>query len=237
MNYFKTSLLSLLLLAGCAAEAPPTRPVAALDTGASWYQKAAQAGKKVYKIDAQQSLITITVRRGGALARLGHDHVVASRSLEGFVAPDAGRADFHFRLDQLTVDEPALRLTAGLDTQPSNDAIAGTRANMLNRVLEAERYPVVMLHAERAGSAAGGAGGAGVAGVHLLRLTVTLHGVARSFDVPTTIERQKNALTASGELRMLQSAFGITPMSVMGGAMTVQDQMELKFRIVAKSGK
>ena len=237
MNYFKTSLLSLLLLAGCAAEAPPTRPVAALDTGASWYQKAAQAGKKVYKIDAQQSLITITVRRGGALARLGHDHVVASRSLEGFVAPDAGRADFHFRLDQLTVDEPSLRLAAGLDTQPSNDAIAGTRANMLNRVLEAERYPVVMLHAERAGSAAGGAGGAGVAGVHLLRLTVTLHGVARSFDVPTTIERQKNALTASGELRMLQSAFGITPMSVMGGAMTVQDQMELKFRIVAKSGK
>jgi hypothetical protein len=231
MNYFKTSLLSLLLLAGCAAEAPPTRPVAALDTGASWYQKAAQAGKKVYKIDAQQSLITITVRRGGALARLGHDHVVASRSLEGFVAPDAGRADFHFKLDQLTVDEPALRLAAGLDTQPSNDAIAGTRANMLNRVLEAERYPVVMLHAERVGSAAGGAG------VDMLRLTVTLHGVARSFDVPTTIERQKNALTASGELRMLQSAFGITPMSVMGGAMTVQDQMELKFRIVARGGK
>ena len=210
------------------------RPVSALDTGASWYQKAAQAGKKVYKIDAQQSLITITVRRGGALARLGHDHVVASRSLEGFVAPDAGRADFHFRLDQLTVDEPALRAAAGLDTQPSSDAIEGTRANMLNRVLEAERYPVVMLHAERVGSAAGVGG---VAGVQMLRLTVTLHGVARSFDVPTNIERQKNALTASGELRMLQSAFGITPMSVMGGAMTVQDQMELKFRIVAKSGK
>lgn len=231
MNLFKTTLptlpalLILLLLAGCAAEAPPVGPVTPVDTGATWYQKAAQAGRKIYKIDGQQSLITITVRRGGALARLGHDHVVASRSLEGFVAPDVGRADFHFRLDQLTVDEPALRAAAGLDTQPSTDAIAGTRANMLKRVLEADRYPVVMLHAERAG----GAGGADT-----LRLTVTLHGVARSFDVPTNIERDKNALTASGELRMLQSAFGITPMSVMGGAMTVQDQMELKFRIVAR---
>ena len=68
-----------------------------------------------------------------------------------------------------------------------------------------------------------------------LRLTVTLHGVARSFDVPTTIERDRTTLTASGELRMLQSEFGITPMSVMGGAMTVQDPMELKFRIVAKA--
>ena len=228
MNLFKTTLLSLLLLTGCAAEAPPAGPVAPVDTGASWYQKAAQAGKKVYRIDAQQSLITITVRRGGALARLGHDHVVASRSLEGFVAPDAGRADFHFRLDQLTVDEPALRAAAALDTQPSTDAIAGTRANMLNRVLEADRFPVVMLHAERA------AGAVGSPGAETLRLTVTLHGVARSFDVPTRIDREKNALTASGELRMLQSAFGIIPMSVMGGAMTVQDQMELKFRIVAK---
>ena len=229
MKSLKISLLLVLLLGGCAADAPlpPPGPAAPVETGAAWYQQAAQAGNKVYKIDAAQSLIAITVRRGGALARLGHDHVVASRTLEGFVAPDAGRADFHFRLDQMTVDELALRAQAGLDTQPSNEAIAGTRANMLNRVLEADRFPVVMLHAERKG----GAGGA----ADTLRLTVTLHGVARSFDVPTTIERDRTTLTASGELRMLQSEFGITPMSVMGGAMTVQDPMELKFRIVAKA--
>lgn len=216
-----------LLLAGCAANAPLPLPVpqaaAPVDGTASWYQQAAQSGQNVYKIDAAQSLITITVRRGGALARMGHDHVVASRTLQGFIAPDAGRADFHFRLDQMTVDEPALRAQAGLDTQPSADAIAGTRANMLNRVLEAERFPVVMLHAETKSGAAG-----------TLRLTVTLHGVARGFDVPTTIKRDRTTLTASGELRMLQSEFGITPMSVMGGAMTVQDPMELTFRIVAK---
>ena len=225
MKPIRSCLLALLLLAGCAIHAPAPPPAAAPDTGAAWYQKAAQAGNKVYRIDAAQSLITVTVRRGGALARLGHDHVVASRTLEGFVAPDAGRADFHFRLDQMTVDEPALRSAAGLDTQPSEDAIAGTRTNMLTRVLEAERYPVVLLHAERIGAA------------DHVRLTVTLHGVARSFDVPTVIAQAKNSLSASGVLRLLQTEFGITPMSIMAGAMTVQDPMELHFRIVASAAR
>ena len=218
--------LSILLLAACAVQAPPPAPAAAPDTSAAWYQQAARSGKKVYQIDAAQSLITVTVRRGGALARLGHDHVIASRSVAGFVAPDAGRADFHFRLDQMTVDEPALRSAAGLDTQPSADAIEGTRANMLGRVLEAARYPVVTLHAERVRGKDG-----------VLSLTVTLHGVTRTMDVPVTIERTRTSMTASGRLQLLQTDFGITPMSVMGGAMVVQDPMELAFNIVASAGR
>lgn len=226
MKPLRIYLLSLLLLAACAVNTPQPEllavPSAPVETGEAWYQQAARSGKKVWPVDTAQSLITITVRRGGALARLGHDHVVASRTISGFVAPDAGRADFHFRLDQMTVDEPALRSAAGLDTQPSADAIEGTRENMLKRVLDAGRYPVVMLHAER------------VAGARdMLRLTVTLHGTARTVDVPVTIEQTKTSIAASGELKLLQTDFGITPMSVMGGAMVVQDPMELRFKIVA----
>ena len=226
MKPLRIYLLSLLLLAACAVKTPqpqlPAVPGAPVETGEAWHQQAARSGKKVWPVDTAQSLITITVRRGGALARLGHDHVVASRTISGFVAPDAGRADFHFRLDQMTVDEPALRSAAGLDTQPSAEAIEGTRENMLKRVLDAGRYPVVMLHAER------------VAGARdMLRLTVTLHGTARTVDVPVTIEQTKTSIAASGELKLLQTDFGITPMSVMGGAMVVRDPMELRFKIVA----
>lgn len=222
------TLLSVLLLAACAVQAPPpsvtpsVTPAAAPDAGAAWYQQAARSGKKVYQVDAAQSLITVTVRRGGALARLGHDHVVASRTVAGFVAPDAGRADFHFRLDQMTVDEPALRSAAGLDTQPSADAIEGTGANMLGRVLDAARFPVVTLHAQCVRGKDG-----------VLSLTVTLHGVTRTVEVPVAIVRSNTTVTASGQLRLLQTDFGITPMSVMGGAMVVQDPMELAFKIVA----
>ena len=219
----KRALLLAALLAGCAAVAPPAPvPPATADNAAGWYRQAQAAGSKVLVIDPAQSLIAVTVRRGGVLARLGHDHVVASHAVTGYAAPAQGRADFSFRLDQMTVDEPALRREAGFDTQPSEAAIAGTRTNMLTRVLEAERFPVVALHAEQAPGAA-------------MRLAITLHGVTRTVAAPTRLESSADGVTASGTLQLRQTDFGITPMSVMAGAMTVLDTMELRYRIVART--
>ncbi len=219
--------LFALAVAGCATA--PHTPIAtpALPPGQiAWYKDAASAGKRVWRIDSKASLIAVTVRRGGALARLGHDHVVASHSVEGLVAPDDGRADFQFRLDQLRVDESDLRKEAGLATTPSDEAIEGTRTNMLTRVLDAERFPVVVM---RAVPVAGKLGGT----ITLLRLHIVLHGVERTVDVPTTMVVTPDGLVASGSLTLLQTDFGITPMSVLGGAISVQDRMELRFRLVA----
>ena len=216
---------SLALLAGlCAcAPAPVQRPPLAASADFSAWYRAAATREPVYRIDAARSLIAVTVRRGGPFARFGHDHVVASRSVSGWVAPRSGRADFQFRLDELSVDEAVLRNAAGLDTQPSAEDIAGTRANMLNKVLEADRYPVVNLHAERIAAVPGS-----------LRLAVTLHGVTRVLDVPVRVETGAQALSAEGTLRLLQSEFGIAPMSIMGGALRVEDAMELRFTLVAR---
>lgn len=211
-----------LLLAGCSQLAPaPPAGAPAADNAAAWYGQAASAGAEVLAIDPARSLIAVTVRRGGALARLGHDHVVASRGVTGFAAPAAGRADFSFRLDQMSVDDGALRAEAGLDTAPSAAAIEGTRANMLTKVLDAQRFPLVALHAEAAGAGK-------------VRLTITLHGVTRTVDAPARLERQAGELAASGALQLRQSDFGITPMSVLAGAITVQDTMELRYRLVAR---
>jgi polyisoprenoid-binding protein YceI len=220
---FRLALLAAVLLAGCTAAPPPppNQPDTGAGDAAKWYRQAAASGTRVLSIDPAQSLVAVTVRRGGPLARFGHDHVVASHDIEGFAAPAAGRADFHFRLDRMTVDEAALRQVANLDTQPSVDAIAGTRTNMLTRVLEAERFPLVILQARQ------------VAG-QPLALSITLHGVTRTVAAPARIDTTPAGLTASGTLQLRQSDFGIVPMSVMGGAMTVQDTMELRYRIVAR---
>jgi hypothetical protein len=214
----------IALLAGCttAPQRPPAPPV--LASTEAWYQQAEAAGKHILYIDAHDSLIAITVHRGGALARLGHEHIVACHTLAGFVAPEAGRADFHFRLDELSVDEPQLRREAGFDTQPSEDAVSGTRSNMLGPVLHADQFPLVQLHAERMAGAA----------ATTVRLSVTLHGVTRSFDVPAHIQTNGEGLSASGTLSLLQSDFGIVPMSVLGGAISVPDQLDMRFRISAR---
>lgn len=233
-----------LLACACAAltacspfGAPPPALAPAPAAGAATMAAPAwqQRGMRLLHIAPQESLLTITVRRGGALARLGHDHVVASRSLQGVVAPRAGRAAFQFRLDEMSVDEDGLRQAAGLTTTPSADAIAGTRHNMLVRVLEAERYPWVRVDARRVDARRSEAGGEG--NMALLDADITLHGVTRAVQLPVRIEEAADgrSLQASGSLLLKQSDFGIVPFAILGGAMAVQDQMELAFRITARA--
>jgi polyisoprenoid-binding protein YceI len=212
-------VLALALLAACSAGVAPPAPATADAT--PWYREAARAGTAVYAVDPAASLIAVTVRRGGPLARLGHDHVVASHTVSGFAAPAAGRADIVFRADALIVDEPALRREAGLDTEPSPEAIAGTRTNMLDRVLEAARFPVIAVHAQQ-----GGDGKLGAA--------ITLHGVTRSVALPGSVEAGPEQVIASGSLSLRQTDFGIKPMSVAGGLLSVQDEIEVRYRIVAR---
>lgn len=220
------SLALLLALAGCSTQTPAPAPelaaqaMQAAPDATAWYLGAAASGTPVYRIDPIASLMTIFVHRGGSLARLGHDHVVASRTLAGFTAPSANRADLRFRLDEMTVDEPALRRAAGLATDPDADAIAGTRTNMLTRVLDAEHFPDVLLHAEREGAQ--------------LRIAITLHGQTRNYLVPAKISDDGVTVTASGALALKQTDFGITPMSVMGGAIAVEDQLDLQFQLLAR---
>lgn len=221
-----------LLMAACAPlvrEAAP-RPEPALEQApASFpradYEQLMARGQAVYRIDPARSLVAITVRRGGSLARLGHDHVVASHAVQGYIAPQEGRADLYVPLGELSVDEPALRTEAGLDTQPSASDIAGTRANMLDKVLETQLYPFALIRAN---------------GVEP-RLTdgpfaaaITLHGVTRTVEASARTETRGDAMRITGSLEFKQSDFGIAPFSILGGAIQVQDRLELRFKIQAR---
>jgi polyisoprenoid-binding protein YceI len=215
-------------LAGCALFAPepapaPTAPVVPpKDFPEAYYRQAATQGKPVFRVDPAASLVVIEVRRSGSLSRLGHDHVVASHHVGGYLAPEEGRADLYVPLTHLAVDEDKLRAEAGFDTQPSESDIAGTRANMLEKVLEAEKFPFALIRVSGAGK---GSGDIGVA--------LTLHGKTRTLKVPAQITADGKQISVSGKLSLNQTDFGITPYTLFGGALAVRDAVNVRFSIRA----
>lgn len=216
-----------ILFAGCALHA--TRP--AVDTATppdgfpgATYADAAARGEPVFRIDPARSLIVIEVRRAGSLAHLGHDHVVASHDVRGFVAPAEGRSDLYVELDTLVVDEQPLRDAAGFTTHPSDAAVAGTRENMLGRVLRAQEHPFVLISIRR------------VPGDdHALAVGMTLNGVRRTLRADATIEASGDELRVEGSLPLDQTTFGITPLSILNGAIKVQDRVKIRFDVRARS--
>ena len=216
-------VLAVALLAGCAARvaAPPTTGAEPPGFPASEYERASTEGKPVYRVDPATSNVVVEVRRAGSLARLGHDHVVAGYDIRGYMRPDDNRADLYVALDSLVVDEIRLREMAGFDTQPSADAIEGTRRNMLGRVLEAERFPFAVV------------GVRGLDDKRVASVSVTLHGMTRTIPVPLDVEARPGDWIVSGAFRLNQTDFGIVPLSLLGGAIEVQDAIDLHFRIHA----
>jgi hypothetical protein len=214
------------LLAGCAelfrVEAPLAPPP---DFPEAQYQQALKQGKPVYRVDPRESLVAIEVRRGGSLSRLGHDHVVASHDVTGYIAPGEGRADMYIALARLAVDEPALRKEAGFDTQPSESDIEGTRSNMLGHVLDAEKFPYAVIAVRDADAKQKKS---------TLTVSITLHGRTREFKVPAEIEADDKSIGVSGRLEFNQTDFGITPYALLGGAIAVKDGLALRFRIRAR---
>jgi len=221
------ALLSTVL-AACApllrgpVQAPAAPPA---DFPEGYYREATAQGKPVFRVDSRESLVVIEVRRSGSLARLGHDHVVASHEVGGYVAPDEGRADLYVALARLAVDEAALRAGAGFDTQPTESDIQGTRANMLEKVLEAEKFPFALI---------GVSGANTMRGEVTLNVAITLHGSTRTLQVPAEIEADAEKMSVTGGFSFEQSDFGITPYSLLGGAIAVKNGVELRFRIIAR---
>jgi len=197
-----------------------------------------------YDIVPDASLLTILVYRAGPLASAGHNHVIASHALSGtiYVPADPMHSSFEVRLPvaTLTVDEAALRAQQpGSDFPPDvpENAKEGTRRNMLGEsLLYAAQYPQIELRALQLTPLPPAAGAA--AGTHtaLAQVQSTVRGQQRTFAVPVSYRLgDDRSLVVTGELPLRQSDLGLTPFSAMLGALQVQDEMHVSFRIVARA--
>ena len=146
---------------------------------------------------------------------------MASHDVQGYIAPDEGRADFFVPLDALVVDEGPLRAQAGFDTQPTESDIAGTRNNMLTKVLETGSYPYALIAIRDVAADAD----------RTIMAAVTLHGQTRLVEANIRLKRMADELEVDGTSRVTLSEFGITPYSTLGGALAIQDNVDIRFVI------
>lgn len=190
------------------------------------------AGAREYQVVPSESILQILVYRGGAMARLGHNHVIASHQLSGPVYvtddPFGTRFDISVPVSELTVDEPALRAAAGPDFPPGvpESAREGTRNNLMSEgLLDAAQFPSMRLRATDV-RATGETYDVGV--------EVTLKGTTHLLRVPVAVKRQDGAILASGEFPLKQSELGLKPFSAALGALVVLDDMRVRFDVVAR---
>lgn len=96
---------------------------------------------------------------------------------------------------------------------------------MLDKVLEADRYPVALI------AVSSGLAGAGPQPFHL---SVTRHGTTVTVDAVAQVEKDLDEVTLTGTAAVDQFRFGITPFAVLGGALAVQDRGDVRFPIRAR---
>jgi polyisoprenoid-binding protein YceI len=195
----------------------------------------APAGTVEYPVVAAESWLQILVYRGGAMARLGHNHVIASHDLGGYayVAEDLtqSRFDVSIPVSALTIDEPAMREQAGADFPPGvpQSARDGTRANLLSEaLLDGTKYPQIRLRATEVVAA----------GDYFdVDVEITIKDQVKHVRVPVRVERTDGTIRARGEFPLKQSELGLKPFSAAMGALLVVDEMRIRFDVVARDAR
>jgi polyisoprenoid-binding protein YceI len=226
-----------LLIAGCGA--PPARlpsphPDAVPPASPPAAAPAAQGAR--YRIDSAHSELRVLVYRAGAMAALGHDHVIVNRALEGWVTFSGEVASAVFFLTVPTsgfvVDEDAARRQEGADFSEviDADAKAGTLHNMRGpAVLDAQGHPAITVRSVSIATATGGAQATGAQAT----VSVSVAGHESSLVVPFTVDSASGRLHARVDFSVQQTRLGLTPFSVFLGALRVEDELHVKLDLVA----
>lgn len=232
----RLSLVCVLLsVAMSACQAPRSQR---LDSG----EFKPPPGATRYLLDPESSRIWLQLHADGALARLGHTHVIVARQLRGnvWLHPQLDRSALELAIpvNALLVDDPHERAAAGAEfAEPIDaEARAGTSEHMLGESqLDAAHYPSLTLRSLQVrfvDAAANTDGGADRAVV--IEFQVTLREHTAQLSVPVHWHLQGEQLRASGTVEFRQSDLGIEPYSALLGALRVADNVAARFEIVAQ---
>jgi hypothetical protein len=219
--------LLTVLVAACATPAP--RPLESAAPVAPAAGSMPAAGE--YRIDPQRSELRVLVYRAGPLANFGHNHVMVNRALFGTVRVGASLETSSFTLSipvrQFSVDEPQSRREEGEDFAEavSDGAREGTLHNMLAApLLNADSYPSIEIRSEQLQETQGSLNAV---------MALSIAGYHANIEAPFLFGDMPGGLTVSTSFELRQTELGLTPSSLLAGALQVRDAMRIKLTLTA----
>lgn len=185
------------------------------------------AAPRSYVVDSEKCEVVIHLGKTGIASFAGHEHEVLATSVQGEVSADLD--DLTRSSLDLALDAKSLRVSS--KGEPPEDIPKILERMTGPEVLDAARFPTIRFHARRI------EGKQLSPGVYDLRVTgeLLLHGIAKALTIPVRVEVGPNILTSVGKFAIKQSDFGIEPTSAGGGLVKVEDEMAIRFRIVARA--
>ena len=179
-----------------------------------------------YAFDASHSSMEINVYKEGFFKAFGHEHLIAPKDFSGAVQFDAN----DFEKSSVTLRVPTKTLTV-VDPGESERDREQVQATMLGEsVLDSSRYPEIVFRSTRVAHAVRQGDGWSIS----LDGSLQLHGTQKPVTFPLTVRVSGDELIGQGELFLLQTDYGITPVKVGGGTVKVKDRIRVHFEIHAK---
>jgi len=184
----------------------------------------AEAATVRYVTDAERSRFTVRAFAMGMLAAFGHDPTIAIPDFEGEVM-----------VDPEAPEQGSLRLVIQAASLAVSDDISDKDRSEINRrmheeVLESGGYAEIVYECSKVSASKTGEGQYWVA----LNGELSLHGVTRSQPVTARVSISGDTLRATGDFFVRQSDYEMRPVSAVGGAIKIKDEVKLTFDIVAR---
>ncbi|MBZ5707542.1 MAG: YceI family protein [Acidobacteriia bacterium] len=164
-------------------------------------------------IATAQSALTVHVFKAGLFSAFGHEHEISAPITQGSFTEQNPSVE-------LTVDARKLRV---MDKDVSEKDRADIQQTMLGpKVLDSERFPEIRFRSTAVAPAA--------EGKWAVQGNLTIHGETR----PVRFEVALQNGHYRGTTEIKQKDFGITPVTVGGGAVKVKNELRVEFDIVGQ---
>lgn len=177
-----------------------------------------------YIIESKGSTFTVRAFATGLLSALGHSPTISLPDFEGEIFLNAEAMEQSSM--RLTIKSASLTVTDDVGERDRNDI----NRRMHEEVLESDGYPEIVYDCSRISASQTGGAQYWIS----LNGELMLRGIKRNQTVPARVSLNGAALRATGDFSIRQSDYEIRPVSALGGAVRLKDELKLSFDISAR---